>query len=135
LAEINKRLNEPYYFDLLFTFFMMLAKAIDDDGPNLPELEDQEIVEESDENSSGEEKKVKQTKVLSEPIRNIVNIINSFMVKSVPKYRIDYQLEQITLFSNPNIARLIEHFFNWLTNKKYLCHRIRINDNFNFDEL
>jgi hypothetical protein len=29
LAEINKRMNEPYHFDILFMFFMMLAKAID----------------------------------------------------------------------------------------------------------
>lgn len=31
LAEINKRLAEPYYFDILFTFFMMLARSIDEE--------------------------------------------------------------------------------------------------------
>jgi hypothetical protein len=52
------------------------------------------------------------------------------MMKKVPKYREEYQLEKVPLFSNSNVARLIELFFNWLTNKKYLGHRVKINEKF-----
>ena len=78
---------------------------------------------------------MKHTKVEREPIRNIVNIINTFMLKHVPRYRTDFQLEKVPLFSNANISRLIEHFFNWLTNKKYLSFKLKINEAFNFERL
>jgi hypothetical protein len=106
---------------------MMLARAIDEDPDNQED-------DQPEDNSSNSEK-VKHTKVEREPIRNIVNIINPFMLRQVPRYRTEFQLEKVPLFSNNNISRLIEHFFNWLTNKKYLCFKVKINDGFNFDRL
>jgi len=57
----------------------------------------------------------------------LVHIINIFMLQYVPKYREEFELGKAHLFSNSNIAKLIELFFNWLTNKKYLAHKVRIN--------
>jgi len=49
------------------------------------------------------------------------------MAKLIPKYRKEFELDKVPLFCNANVAKLIEHFFNWLTNKKYLCCKLRIN--------
>lgn len=61
-----------------------------------------------------------------------MNIINPFMMKLLPRYRKEYELDKVPLFLNNNAAKLIEHFFIWLTNKKYLCYKIRINESYNF---
>jgi hypothetical protein len=65
--------------------------------------------------------------VSKEQIRDVINVINGFMMKKMPKYRKEYELQRVPLFSSKNVAKLIELFFDWLTNKKYLCHRVRIN--------
>ena len=39
LAEVNKRLNEPFYFDGLFVYFMMLSRAINEELGELKEDE------------------------------------------------------------------------------------------------
>lgn len=54
------------------------------------------------------------------------------MMKLLPRYRKEYELDKVPLFLNNNAAKLIEHFFIWLTNKKYLCYKIRINESYNF---
>ena len=54
------------------------------------------------------------------------------MLKYLKRYKKEYPLAEVPLFKTPNIAKLIEHFFNWLTNKKYLAYKIKINDNFSF---
>jgi hypothetical protein len=72
--------------------------------------------------------------VEKEQVGELVNIVNVFMMKYVPKYREEFELEKVPLFSNTNIARLIELFFNWLTNKKYLAHKVRINESYSFSD-
>ena len=56
------------------------------------------------------------------------------MLKYLKRYKKEYPLAEVLLFKTPNIAKLIEHFFNWLTNKKYLAYKIKINDNFSFEQ-
>lgn len=56
------------------------------------------------------------------------------MLKYLKRYKKEYPLAEVPLFKTPNIAKLIEHFFNWLTNKKYLAYKIKINDNFSFEQ-
>lgn len=145
LAEINKKINEPYYFDILFTFFMMFARAINEEQSDCPEdssipEEDEEEEEEQEEEEGEEEeeegaKKIKRSRVCHKLIRNIVGLVNPFLMKKIPKYRQEYQLEQAPLFYNSNVAKLIELFFNWLTNKKYLGHRVKINDKYPLESI
>jgi hypothetical protein len=92
---------------------------------------DDEAEAEDDDNSSSP-KNVKRTRVELERIRNIVTIINPFMTKFLPKYKVEYDFEKIPLFFSSNAAKLVEHFFTWLTNKKYLAYKVRINENFAF---
>ena len=54
------------------------------------------------------------------------------MLNYAPKFRKEYELEKVPLFNNKNLAQLIELFFNWLTNKKYLGHKVKINENYHF---
>jgi hypothetical protein len=54
------------------------------------------------------------------------------MLKLIPRYRREFELERVPLFGNANVARLTEHFFNWLTNKKYLSCKLRVNEQYNF---
>ncbi len=54
------------------------------------------------------------------------------MIKYLPKYKVEYEFDKIPLFFSNNAAKLIEHFFAWLTNKKYLAFKIKINDSFTF---
>ena len=54
------------------------------------------------------------------------------MTKFLPKYKMEYEFEKIPLFYSHNAAKLIEHFFAWLTNKKYLAFKIKINETFAF---
>jgi hypothetical protein len=89
-------------------------------------------VEEEDNSSS--QKDVKRTRVELERIRNVINIINPFMTRFLPRYKKEYDFEKIPLFYANNAAKLMEHFFTWLTNKKYLAYKIRINDSFAFSE-
>lgn len=69
-----------------------------------------------------------------EPIKNIINIINPFMIKFLPKYRKEHDLDKVPLFANNNVTKLVEHFFAWLTNKKYLAFKIRVNEQYSFPQ-
>ena len=60
----------------------------------------------------------------------LVPLVNKFMLQHIPRYRKEMELEGVALFSDKNILRLIELFFNWLTHKKYLNHKIRINEHY-----
>ena len=41
-------------------------------------------------------------------------------------------MEGVALFADGALSRLVELFFNWLTNKKYLGVKVRINDKYSF---
>lgn len=110
---------------------MMLARSIDEDYSKEDKESEYEVEVEEEDNSSSQ-KNVKRTRVEVERIRNIINIINPFMTKFLPKYKKEYDFEKIPLFFGGNAAKLIEHFFTWLTNKKYLAFKIKINENFVF---
>ena len=56
------------------------------------------------------------------------------MMTLFPKYKKEYALEKVHLFTNPNLAKLIELFFTWLTNRKYLCFKLKINEKYNMNE-
>lgn len=57
------------------------------------------------------------------------------MLHYVPKYRKSLELESVPLFQDKKMVKLIELFFNWLMNKKYLAHKVKINDSYSFDWL
>ena len=90
---------------------MMLSKAINEEGKDETDPKDEEEYveeEEEEENSSGvRAKKGKKSKVETEPIRNIVNVINDFVLKYLPKYRQEAELERAFLLENNTAIKLI----------------------------
>ncbi len=62
-----------------------------------------------------------------QPIRNVVNFINIFILNYYPKYYEEYDLKGMTFFMPENIKKFMELFFNWLTIKKYICYKVKIN--------
>lgn len=70
---------------------MMLARAINEEEQE-QSREESEIEDEEEEghSESAEQKRTKKLRVSREQIREIVNMINSFMVKKMPKYRQEY---------------------------------------------
>lgn len=101
LAEIQKK-NEPYHFDLLFVFFMMLSNAINEEAGDLEEEE-----EDKEPSHSSEEKERKPTRVELEEVGSLIALVNTFILQYVPRYRRELELEKVPLFQDKNIARLI----------------------------
>jgi hypothetical protein len=105
IAEVHKRLNEPFYVDLLFIFVVMLARGI-------------------------EKLKGYQDAIKEEPIQNIVYYANDFLTKILPEFRTSENLEDLQIFTEKDMAKLLEYFFNWLTQKKYLTVKVRLNERY-----
>jgi hypothetical protein len=52
---------------------------------------------------------------------------NDFLTKILPEFRTSEHLEELQVFSEKEMAKLLEFFFNWLTQKKYLAVKVRLN--------
>lgn len=103
----------------MFLFFMMLARTIN---------------EEDAEGRSENSERAKKFPVQDESIKNIVNLVNKFYLHNVPKYKMEYGLESVSLFKNANCAKLIELFCNWLTMRKYISNKIRVDEQYPFGQ-
>lgn len=110
----------------------MLTRTIAEETQAAPQPEDEEEFQVEQEDNSSEEKPVKRSKAELQQVGALISVINVFMVKYMPRLREEYELEKVPLFNSGNMAKLIELFFNWLTNKKYLAHKVRINQQYTY---
>ena len=124
LAEVNKRLSEPYYFGVLFLFFMMVAEG----------LETQREEDEDYQEDEGEEGRRGRLWVEGLSVKRLPEVVNQLMCQWLPTFRSKHKLEAVALFGESSMARLVELFFNWLTMKKYLDCKVRINSKYCFGQ-
>lgn len=64
------------------------------------------------------------------PIQQIVNYACIFLTHSLPNMRDREKLDDVVLFSDRQMGRLLEYFFNWLTQKRYLSVKIKMNERY-----
>ena len=62
LAEVQKKINEPYYVDLIFLFAVMMGRGVTENGANMSKLKE-------------------------EPISRIVDFCNEFLLETLPLFR------------------------------------------------
>lgn len=62
LAEVQKKINEPYYVDIIFLFAVMMGRGITNNGTNFG-------------------------KIKEEPIAKIVDYCNNFLLETLPQFR------------------------------------------------
>jgi hypothetical protein len=91
--------------DILFLFIVMLARGISKKNQNVESLKE-------------------------EPIQKIVEYVNLFLLYTLPEFRETEKVNDFKIFSEHVMARLLELFYNWLTMKKYLAVKIKMNKKF-----
>ena len=74
LAEVNKRLSEPYYFGVLFLFFMMVAEG----------LETQREEDEDYQEDEGEEGRRGRLWVEGLSVKRLPEVVNQLMCQWLP---------------------------------------------------
>lgn len=59
-----------------------------------------------------------------------MNYANDFLLHALPEFRAEENLGDLPIFQQREMAKLLEYFFNWLTQKKYLSVKVKLNEKF-----